>query len=137
MYMWQSHVENDDYSVEYFEHIATYKVLYHWASAKCETHTRIRYPCVCEACVSSAFSRSSALRGTERCDAFEMCERIIFDFYTGLSHMQIYHKVKLTTFQGLGTDESTLIEILCTRSNQEVEFIKGQYAKGKLILYDW
>ena len=33
--------------------------------------------------------------------------------------------------QGLGTDESTLIEILCTRSNDEIQELKRQYKSGE------
>ncbi|CAI7990710.1 Annexin A13, partial [Geodia barretti] len=40
----------------------------------------------------------------------------------------VYNAIK-----GLGTDESTLIEILCTRSNEEIIALKKQYksAYGK------
>ena len=33
--------------------------------------------------------------------------------------------------QGLGTNEATLIEILCTRSNQQITKIKEYYKKSK------
>lgn len=40
-------------------------------------------------------------------------------------------------FQGLGTDEGVLIEILCTRTNAEINAIKHSYQKREcwLILY--
>ena len=34
-------------------------------------------------------------------------------------------------FQGAGTDESTLIEIMCSRTNDEIEEIKEKYKEGK------
>ena len=39
VYMWQSHVEIEGYSVMYFDHIATFKVLYRWTSVKGGAHT--------------------------------------------------------------------------------------------------
>ena len=35
--------------------------------------------------------------------------------------------------QGLGTDESTLIEILCTRTNEEISLLRTQYKSGKQL----
>lgn len=35
-------------------------------------------------------------------------------------------------FQGAGTDESTLIEILATRNNQEIQAINAAYKEGKV-----
>lgn len=35
--------------------------------------------------------------------------------------------------QGLGTDEGTLIEILCTRTNAEITAIKQSYQKCELL----
>lgn len=37
--------------------------------------------------------------------------------------------------QGLGTDESVLIEILCTRTNAEITAIKQSYQKRELRFY--
>ena len=34
--------------------------------------------------------------------------------------------------QGAGTDESTLVEIMCSRSNEEIQEIKELYEKGKI-----
>ena len=39
MYMWQSHVEIEDHSVVYFDHIAPIEVPYHWTSSKGGAHT--------------------------------------------------------------------------------------------------
>lgn len=36
-------------------------------------------------------------------------------------------------FQGAGTNESTLIEILCTRNNRQIQEIKSTYKASKLL----
>lgn len=52
----------------------------------------------------------------------------------GLSHcysiIRVYKTLAFVT-QGPGTDETVLIEILCTRSNDEINAIKAAYQKGK------
>lgn len=40
----------------------------------------------------------------------------------------------LSLFQGLGTDEETLIEIVCSRSNEEMVEIKKVYRERKGLL---
>lgn len=35
--------------------------------------------------------------------------------------------------EGIGTNEKTLVEILCTASNAEINAIKVAYQKGKLV----
>lgn len=34
--------------------------------------------------------------------------------------------------QGIGTDESTLVEIMCSRSNEEIDELKEKYQEGRL-----
>ena len=40
--------------------------------------------------MSPALNGSSVIRRFERSDAIEICDGIIFDFYTGLSHNAMY-----------------------------------------------
>ncbi len=39
--------------------------------------------------------------------------------------------VSLFVVQGLGTDEDVLIEVLCTRSNAQIQLIKQTYKESK------
>ena len=45
------------------------------------------YSYIHEACMSPALNGSSAIRHFKHCNAIEICNRITFDFYTGLPHM--------------------------------------------------
>jgi len=37
-------------------------------------------------------------------------------------------------FQGAGTDEGTLVEIICTKNNDEIQILKETYKEGKVPL---
>lgn len=48
----------------------------------------------------------------------------------------VFSEVSNVVFlQGLGTDESVLIEILCTRTNAEITAIKQSYQKRELRFF--
>ena len=68
--MWQSHVEIEDYSVAYFDHIAA---IYHETSIKGRAHSHFvdsleSY----EACMSPTPNRSTAIWYFERSDVIEI-----------------------------------------------------------------
>ena len=91
--MWQSCVEIE--SVEYFERIAAYKVLYCWERdlyvlCRCIRYSCVYEACVYEACVSPALSRSSVICSCECSKPSKIRDGIIFVFYTGLSHVINY-----------------------------------------------
>ena len=84
--MWQSHVEIEDYSIVYFDCITVSKVPITGSYA---LHRLVSYSCIYEARMSPALNGSSVIWHFERSDAIEIRKVIIFNFYTGLSHMQI------------------------------------------------
>ena len=43
-------------------------------------------------------------------------------------------KSRLFLLQGAGTDESTIIEILCARTDEQIEEIKTKYNEGDLLM---
>ena len=80
------------FSVAYFDRIAVFKAPYRWTSIKGGAHMRfvdsLAIPsCIYKAHMSPALNGSSAIRRFEHSDAIEIRNGIIFDFYTGLSHM--------------------------------------------------
>ena len=82
--MWQSRVEIEYYSVAYFDPVTVFKAPYLRTSVKGGAQTR----CVIAACLSPTLNRSSEIRRFERSDAIEIRNGIIFDFYTGLTHIE-------------------------------------------------
>ena len=76
---------------EYFKHIATYKLLYRWTSSKGRAHSNlhrcIRYLCIYQEHINPVLIGSLALWRFERGNVGEICDGIIIDFHTGLSHM--------------------------------------------------
>ena len=51
-------------------------------------HRLIRYSCTNAPHISPTLNRSSALQHFERSNVVEICNGMMFDFYTGLPHMQ-------------------------------------------------
>ena len=49
--------------------------------------------------------------------------------YMNIISIHIYVRL----FQGLGTDEDALIEILCTRTNAQIKYLKTSYKKSYII----
>ena len=88
--MWQSIVEIDYYYVVYFDHITAIKAPLCWTSAKGRAHTCFMdllgiYTFMKHLHMTSTFNRSSAVWWFKRGNTIELHDRIIFDFYTGLS----------------------------------------------------
>jgi hypothetical protein len=42
------------------------------------------------------------------------------------------NQISVLFSQGAGTDESTLVEIMCSRSNEEIDELKEKYQEGRL-----
>ena len=83
---WQSHVENKDYSVTYFNRIAAFKRRIAELQVKAglirATHLQSTY-------MSRALNGSSAIQCFKCSDAIEICNKIILNFYMGLPHIYI------------------------------------------------
>ena len=62
--------------------------------------------CIYEARMSPALNGSSAIWRFEHSDAIEICNRIIFDFYTGLPHMVV---IGLISIGGPGSAQSCVV----------------------------
>lgn len=64
------------------------------------------------------------------CPLVDLCCRLFFFFFLFWKRFEVYIS-KISLFQGLGTDEDTLIELLCSRSNKELVEIKTAYKESK------
>ena len=91
IYMWQSRLEIEGYSVVYFEHITAFEAQYCLTSIKGMAHTRFVDLLDIHASTkhvrSPTLNRSSAIRHFKCSNAIEIRNRITFDFYTGLPHI--------------------------------------------------
>ena len=74
--MWQSHLQIKDYSVMYFDHVATFQAPYH------RTFVKGRASCIYETHMSPTLDGSLMVRHLEHSDAIEIHNGIIFNFYT-------------------------------------------------------
>ena len=97
-YMWQSRVEIKYYSVAYFDRITAFKAPYRWISVKGGAHNYalrrlVIYSCIYEVHMSPGLNGSSVIRCFKHSDAIEIHDRIIFNFYTGLSHIAEHNHV--------------------------------------------
>ena len=92
IYMWQSHVEIEGYSVAYFNRIAVFKVPYRWTSVKGEAHMHfvdlhasmehVWAPPLTEVQWYGASNTAMRLKY-----AIEIRDGITFNFHTGLPHI--------------------------------------------------
>ena len=75
-------------SVAYFDHVTVFKAPYLRTSIKGRAQTRCVNAVTIDANygsrLSPALNGTSAIRRFEHSDTIEMCDGIIFDFYTGL-----------------------------------------------------
>ena len=93
--MWQSRVEIEDYSVVYFNRIVAFEVPYRWTSVKGGAHTRFidvwishestKHVWALPLTEAQQYGASKATMWLKY--AIEICNRITFDFYTGLPHI--------------------------------------------------
>ena len=89
-YVWQSRVEIKHYSVAYFDHVTALQVLKcrtlvkgSYVLCKCGTYYRV-YPL----CMSPALNESSALQYFKHSNTMKIHDRIMFNFYPRLPHIQ-------------------------------------------------
>ena len=88
--MWQSRLEIKDYSVAYFDRFAAFEVPYRWTSIKGGTHMRF----VDSLDIHASMKRIWApplmeVQRFKHNKAIEICNRITFDFYMGLPHINL------------------------------------------------
>ena len=100
--MWQSHVEFEHYSIALFQ--LHYRVLnaaaqnFDQGQSSYVLHQLIRHSCTYAAHMSPALKGSYVLQRFERGNAVKICNDIMFDFYTELTHKIFIH---LSTTQWL------------------------------------
>ena len=101
-YMWQSYVEIEHYSIALFQ--PHYRVLnaaaqnFDQGQSSYVLHQLIRHSCTYAAHMSPALKGSYVLQRFERGNAVKICNDIMFDIYTELTHKIFIH---LSTTQWL------------------------------------
>ena len=94
--MWQSCVETKGYSVMYFDQIAVFEAPYRWTSVKGGAHM-----CFMDALISNESTKHIWAPPFKGSDVIEICDRITFDFHTGLPlhHLPEQHCLSFNKLQ--------------------------------------